>query len=83
MITIYSKEDCPFCAKAKDLMRAKGVSYDDVVIGEDPIKCDMKREEFIRLFPLVKSLPYVLVDGKPLGGYVELIDHLNNPMENV
>ena len=81
MITIYSKEGCQYCAMAKEVMRAKGVSYDEVVIGESS-NDDMKREEFMRLFPMVKSLPYLLQDGKPIGGYGDLIDHLNKPMEN-
>lgn len=81
VITIYTKDGCSFCQTAKELMKTKGVSYDEVVVGNDS-NGDIKREEFMRLFPEVKTLPYLMTDGRKIGGYAELIDHLNPKLEN-
>ena len=35
MITIYSKNNCPFCDKAKGLLKLKGVEYTEIKIDED------------------------------------------------
>jgi glutaredoxin 3 len=76
MITLYTKPGCPWCVKAKELLKTKGVAYHEIMI--DNASGDMTREEFINLFPSIKSLPYILDENsKSIGGYGELIDYLN------
>jgi len=36
MITIYSKNNCPFCDRAKALLESKGVPYTTINIEEQP-----------------------------------------------
>ena len=33
MITVYTKDDCPFCDRAKALLESKGVEYTTINIG--------------------------------------------------
>jgi glutaredoxin len=33
MITVYTKDDCPFCDRAKALLERKGVEYTTINIG--------------------------------------------------
>ena len=40
MIRIYSKDNCPWCDRAKDLMNVKEEEYTEIKIG-----CDITREE--------------------------------------
>ena len=35
MLTVYSKNHCPFCDKAKHLLTTKGIKYTEVKIDED------------------------------------------------
>lgn len=35
MLTVYSKNNCPFCDKAKHLLKTKGISYQEIKIDED------------------------------------------------
>ena len=35
MLTVYSKNNCPFCDKAKYLLKTKNVAYKEVKIDED------------------------------------------------
>ena len=36
MLTVYSKANCPFCDKAKNLLRLKGIEYTEVRVDQDP-----------------------------------------------
>jgi len=35
MLTVYSKNNCPFCEKAKHLLTTKGIEFKTVMIDED------------------------------------------------
>jgi glutaredoxin len=35
MLTVYSKNYCPFCDKAKHLLKTKNVAYKEIKIDED------------------------------------------------
>jgi glutaredoxin len=36
VITVYSKNNCPFCDRAKALLESKGVPYTTINIEEEP-----------------------------------------------
>ena len=36
MLTVYSKNYCPFCDKAKHLLKTKNIAYKEIKIDEDP-----------------------------------------------
>lgn len=65
MITVYSKNNCPFCVKAKHLLETKGISYQEIKIDEDSTA-----REFI-LSENHRTVPQIYKDGKLLveGGY--------------
>lgn len=65
MITIYSKNNCPFCVKAKNLLTIKGVDFEEVKIDENPEARDFVLAEGHR------SVPQIYKDGKLLveGGF--------------
>jgi len=35
MLTVYSKNNCPYCDKAKHLLRNKNIAYKEIKIDED------------------------------------------------
>ena len=35
MLTVYSKNYCPFCDKAKHLLKTKNIAYTEIKIDED------------------------------------------------
>jgi glutaredoxin 3 len=65
MVTVYSKNNCPFCVQAKNLLRLKGVDYTEVKIDED-----VSAKDFI-LAEGHRTVPQIYKDGKLLveGGY--------------
>jgi glutaredoxin 3 len=35
-VTIYTKAWCPYCREAKDLLKRKGVTFDEISVDGDP-----------------------------------------------
>ncbi|MFN3820148.1 glutaredoxin 3 [Blastomonas sp.] len=67
-IEIYTKFTCPYCYRAKSLLDAKGVAFDEVEIsmgGE-------KRAEMIRRAGGRSTVPQIFIDGNHVGGSDEL-----------
>ncbi len=69
---VYSKPDCIFCDKAKDLLNSKSLEYTEYVMG-----VHLTRAELLEQFPSAKTLPIILTaDGQMIGGSAELTDYL-------
>ena len=57
MITIYSKPQCPNCARSKELLHEKGISYVEInVEADDEAKAFLVAKGF-------RSVPQICVDG--------------------
>lgn len=61
-IVIYSKTVCPFCVKAKFLLKRKKVEYEEILVNSAEIM-----EEMIEKSGGMKSVPQIFVDGKHIG----------------
>ena len=76
-VIVYSKDNCGYCDKAKNLLLSKGQTYTEVKLGQDII-----REDFMSLFPEVKTMPFIIIDGQHIGGYTDLVEwYKNNPQQ--
>ena len=66
-IRIYSTRWCGYCVRAKALLDAKGIEYEEVSLDDDPA---FRRN----LFDLTGgwTVPQILIDGAPIGGYTAL-----------
>ena len=68
-IRVFTKNDCPFCVQAKQLLNNKGYSFTEFVLGED-----MTKEDFVEAFPKVKTVPHIIVGNNTIGGYKQLVE---------
>ena len=68
---VWSKDDCPFCDRAKALLTMKGIEYEERKVGDDYTK-----EQLIEAVPGARSVPQILIDDKLIGGFTELRQHL-------
>jgi glutaredoxin 3 len=66
-IRIYSTRWCAYCVRAKALLDSRGYEYEEVSLDDDP-------EFRQKLFELTGgwTVPQILIDGTPIGGYTEL-----------
>jgi len=72
MVTVYSKNNCPYCTQAKNLLKSRGVAFEEINIEEQP-----EAREFI-LAEGHRTMPQIYQDGKILvaGGYMGLAKQL-------
>jgi len=69
--TVYSKENCPYCYKIKQVLELTGSNF--VVYNLDE---DFTKEEFFSKFGEGSTFPQVLCDNVKLGGSVDTIKFL-------
>jgi glutaredoxin 3 len=74
MITIYGKENCPWCIRAKDLAEQYSLKYTYLDIGINP---ELRTELFER-HPETKTVPQIWWDDRHLGGYEALASEIQN-----
>jgi glutaredoxin 3 len=72
-VLIYTKDNCPYCVRAKSLLRAKGHTYSESKIG-----VDITTEDFRTIFPDVRTVPYIIINGDKIGGFNELTEWYNS-----
>ena len=74
-VVIYSKPNCPWCVKAKELMNRLGMKYDEKKLDEDYTRDDLRL-----LVPenLPLTVPQIFVDGYRVGGYEDFAEWCDN-----
>jgi glutaredoxin 3 len=64
---MYTTEWCGYCVRAKALLDSKGIEYDQIRLDNDP----QFRQKLLELTD-GWTVPQILIDGRPIGGYTEL-----------
>ena len=62
-ITIYTTTYCPYCVRAKDLLKRKGQTYTEVNAEDDAV-----REEMIQKAGGQRTVPQIFINGTHVGG---------------
>ena len=68
MIKLYSMTFCPYCNTAKRLLTDRGFEYEEINIEHEGIS----REKLIELTG-GRTVPQIIIDDKPIGGYDNLL----------
>jgi glutaredoxin 3 len=66
-IQMYTTRWCGYCVRAKTLLQSRGLEFEEIFLDDDPAFRQ-------RLLELTGSwtVPQILIDGRPIGGYTEL-----------
>lgn len=78
-ITLFTKDNCAYCANAKRLLMVKGIDFDEVDITGDPA-VEMELVSQTRQ----RTVPQIFMEDTFIGGFAELarlvtkgkLDHL-------
>ena len=70
-ITIYSKNNCVFCNKAKHLVKSLGLTYEEKKMEE----FDSPQAMLEDIGKQVRTMPQIKIDGKLVGGYNQLVEY--------
>jgi len=65
-VTIFSRTGCPFCARAKGLLKDAGLDFEELVLNRD------FTDRTLRAVAAATSYPQVFINGRSIGGADEL-----------
>jgi len=68
---VWSKYNCPFCDQAKNLLKAKGIEFEERKIGDG-----YSKEDLLEAVPTARTVPQIFLNGDLIGGFTELKKHL-------
>jgi glutaredoxin 3 len=66
-ITIYTRENCPNCESAKQLLTSKGLKYADV-----DIEVGERLLNFLKEVPDARQMPQIFINDQRVGGLAGL-----------
>jgi glutaredoxin 3 len=69
--TVWSKNSCPFCDQAKNLLKSRGIEFE-----ERNVSTDWTKEQLLEAVPTARTLPQIFLDDNYIGGFTELRQHL-------
>jgi glutaredoxin 3 len=67
-VTVYTTEPCGFCRTAKALLNKRGIPFEEINLAKNQVG----RAELVARTGMM-TFPQVIIDGKPIGGYQELV----------
>jgi glutaredoxin 3 len=67
-VQVYSTSYCPYCLRAKTLLRSKGVEFEDIDVTDDPAL----RAKMVELAGGRRTVPEIFINGEIIGGCDEL-----------
>lgn len=67
-VIMYTTAVCPYCVAAKNFLKSRGASYDEVRVDTDPAARSLMMERTRR-----SSVPQIFINGNHVGGYEELV----------
>lgn len=65
---VWSQTNCPACSEAKGLLERYGIQYSERMIGIN----GYTKKDLIEKVPTARSVPQIFLDGKYVGGLLDL-----------
>ena len=67
-VEVYSTSYCPYCMRAKALLRSKGVAFEEIDVTNDPAL----RAKMVERAGGRRTVPEIFINGEIIGGCDEL-----------
>jgi len=64
---VWSKDMCPYCERAKILLKQKGIEIEERKIG-----AGWTKEQLIESIPNARTVPQIYLGEEYIGGFTEL-----------
>ena len=65
-VTVFTRPGCPYCAKAKWMLKEAGFDYEELVLNRD------YTDQTLRAVANATSVPQIFIDGTKIGGADDL-----------
>ncbi len=67
-VEVYSTRVCPYCVRAKDLLKRKGIPFTEIDVSDD----DEARIALVKRADGRRSVPQIFINGVGIGGSDDL-----------
>ena len=64
---VYTTNYCPFCTRAKALLRSKNVDFEEI-----DVTLDEGLQEEVKRLSGRRTVPQIFIDGKAVGGFDDI-----------
>ncbi|MBD3882805.1 glutathione peroxidase [Phormidium tenue FACHB-886] len=71
MVSLFTKIGCPFCARAKEMLKEHSMDYEEIVLGQGVTT------RSLRAVAGAITVPQVFIDGRHIGGSEALESYLS------
>lgn len=79
-VKVFSTASCPFCVKAKQLLKKWNIPFDEAYIDSDMAA----RREFAEATNGARTVPQIIIDGVCIGGFTELTElHMEDKLDHL
>ena len=79
-VKIFSTASCPFCVKAKQLLKKWNIPYEEAMIDTDPVA----RRAFSSATNGARTVPQIIIDDVCIGGFTELTElHMDGKLDHL
>lgn len=68
-VIVWSRDACSYCTMAKQQLTKHGIDFEERKIGDGWTK-----EQLLKEVPNARTIPQIIIDGKIIGGYTELMN---------
>ena len=65
-VTVFTRQGCPFCVRAKGMLKDAGIDFEELVLNQD------YSEMTLRAVSGVSAVPQVFINGELIGGSAQL-----------
>jgi glutaredoxin 3 len=69
-VTVYTMESCPYCLRAKELLKRRGIPFKEVLVPMD----DDAQWDALEKKSGLKTMPQIFAGDRLVGGYTELAE---------
>jgi glutaredoxin 3 len=66
-VQMYTTLVCPYCIRAKMLLKSKGVAFEEIDVGSD----HEKRAWLVKVTGR-RTVPQIFINDEPIGGYDDM-----------
>lgn len=73
MIEIYTKNNCIYCTKAKDILKKRKIDYTEILVSSPEDKQVLQNR--VGEEKKINVVPQFFKDGNFLGGYIDFLEY--------
>jgi glutaredoxin 3 len=66
-VTMYSTRICPYCSRARSLLKRKGVAFEEIPVDHDPERMAEMTQRSRR-----HTVPQIFIGDRHIGGYDDM-----------